>query len=92
MVWGGITVVVLFWLAFVITYLITAIPGKEGFLDPGYRARMSHHPNTLITVAAYVSVLTDVYILIIPMHQVPKLGLSYKRKWGISLIFLTGTV
>ncbi|KAK7926868.1 CFEM domain-containing protein [Apiospora marii] len=92
MVWAGITVVVLFCVAFVITYLITATPGKGGFLDPGYRAQMSKIPNTLITVAAYVSVLTDIYTMIIPMHQIPKLGLSYKRKWGISFIFLTGAV
>lgn len=92
MVWGGITVVVLFCVAFVITYLIKATPGKGGFLDPGYRAQMSKIPNTLITVAAYVSVITDFYTMIIPMHQIPKLGLSYKRKWGICFIFLTGIV
>ncbi|KAK8105297.1 Extracellular membrane protein- CFEM domain protein [Apiospora kogelbergensis] len=81
-----------FYAAWLVAYLIVAPPGKGGYLDPGYQKHMAGVPVSLITASAYVSVLTDVYIMIIPMHQVPKLGLSYKRKWGISLIFLFGAV
>ncbi|KAK7958042.1 hypothetical protein PG996_010517 [Apiospora saccharicola] len=90
MVFAGMTVVISFCIAFVIGYLVTALPGNGDFLDKDYRVRIAGVPQKLITAAAYVSVLTDVYIMFIPLHQIPNLGLSYKRKWGISLIFLTG--
>ncbi|KAK8042898.1 hypothetical protein PG994_013381 [Apiospora phragmitis] len=90
MIWAGIVVVVAFYIAWLISYLVCAVPGKGGYLDPGYQKQMANIPTKLITAAAYVSVFSDLYILFIPMHQIPNLGLSYKRKWGISFIFLTG--
>ncbi|KAK8052252.1 hypothetical protein PG993_003637 [Apiospora rasikravindrae] len=92
MVWAGIAVVLTFYIAWLIAYLVCAVPGEGGYLDPGYQKQMADIPTKLITAAAYISVLSDLYILFIPMHQIPNLGLSYKRKWGISLIFLTGLV
>ncbi|KAK8080834.1 NAD(P)-binding protein [Apiospora hydei] len=90
MVWAGMTVVVCFCIAFEIGYLVTALPHDGDFLAPDYQARLFGVPQKLITAGAYISVLTDFYIMFIPLHQIPKLGLSYKRKWGISFIFLTG--
>jgi hypothetical protein len=90
MVWAGIGVLLSFYVAWIIAYLVCAVPGDGGYLDPAYQAQMADKPNKLVLAACYMSVISDVYILLIPMHQVPKLALSYKRKWGISLIFATG--
>ncbi|KAK8128690.1 hypothetical protein PG984_009798 [Apiospora sp. TS-2023a] len=92
MVFGGIAVVLTFYVVFVISYLATLVPGDGDYLSKEFQARQGEAPAKLTTAAAYMSVITDIYIMAIPMHQVPKLGLSYKRKWGISLIFLTGLV
>lgn len=92
MVFSGIAVVLTFYVAWVISYLVTIVPADGNYLTQEFQRRQGEAPQQLTTAAAYMSVLTDIYIMLIPMHQVPKLGLSYKRKWGISLIFLTGLV
>ncbi|OTA91114.1 hypothetical protein M434DRAFT_389415 [Hypoxylon sp. CO27-5] len=68
-------------------------PSESGnWLAPSLIDRCNRVAVDLITAGAYFSVITDFYILFIPLHQVPKLGLSWKRKIGVSLIFLTGLI
>lgn len=93
MVWIGISLVVTFCVAFIIVVVVACAPWPsehDGWLDQGMAQRCNDLVVPLITAAAYFSVLTDFYILAIPLHQVPQLRLSRKRKIGISFIFLTG--
>jgi len=92
MVFGGLAVVLIFYVVFVISYLVTLLPRDGDYLSKELMKRQGEAPARLTTAAAFMSVITDIYIMFIPLHQVPQLGLSYKRKWGISLIFLTGLV
>ncbi|KAI1376583.1 hypothetical protein F4677DRAFT_418981 [Hypoxylon crocopeplum] len=93
MIWAGMAAVIVFCLAFVIVDLVACSPRPNehgGWLDPSMLDRCNRIAPPLITGAAYFSVITDFYILFIPLHQVPTFGLSQKRKIGISFIFLTG--
>ncbi|KAI1390091.1 uncharacterized protein F4822DRAFT_428435 [Hypoxylon trugodes] len=86
-------VVVTFCVAFVIIDLVACAPWpSEGgnWVAPSFIDRCGRISVPLITAAAYVSVFTDFYILLIPLRRIPGLGLSLKRKIGVSLIFLTG--
>ncbi|KAK7908815.1 NAD(P)-binding protein [Apiospora marii] len=93
MVWTGISLVVTFCVAYIIIVIVACAPWPsehDGWLDGRMAQRCNDIAVPLLTAAAYFSVLTDFYILAIPLHQVPQLRLSRKRKVGISFIFLTG--
>lgn len=83
MVWVGMVVVIAFCVAFVITDLVacTPWPGEEGgWINPAMLSRCNSIAPDLVTAAAYFSVVTDFYLLFIPLHLVPKLQLSFRRK------------
>lgn len=93
MIWAGMAVVITFCVVFVVLDIVACAPwpSEHGdWLAPSLLDRCDRIAVDLITAAAYFSVITDFYILFIPLHQIPKLGLSRKRKIGVSLIFLTG--
>ncbi len=93
MVWAGMAVVITFCVVFVTVDIIACAPRPSehwNWMAPTLQDRCERTVIDLITAAAYFSVITDFYLLFIPLHQVPKLGLSRNRKIGISLIFLTG--
>lgn len=93
MIWVGMVVVTTFCAAFVITDLVACSPwpGEEGgWMDPALMSRCNTLATNLVTAGAYFSVITDFYLLFIPLQLVPKLNLSLKRKFGFSFIFLTG--
>ncbi|KAI2464613.1 hypothetical protein F4781DRAFT_439417 [Annulohypoxylon bovei var. microspora] len=93
MIWAGMAVVITFCVAFVIIDLVACAPWPSengNWLAPSLIDRCDRIAVDLVTAGAYFSVISDFYIFFIPLHQVPKLGLSRKRKIGVSLIFLTG--
>ncbi|KAK8090431.1 hypothetical protein PG997_005392 [Apiospora hydei] len=93
MVWVGISLVATFGVAYIVIMPVACSPlpnEHDGWLDLGMATRCGTIGTNMTTARSYFSVLTDIYILIIPLHQVPQLRLSTKRKFGISFIFLTG--
>lgn len=93
MVWTGMVVIITFCIAYIIVNLVACTPRSDehgGWIDPSMLARCSDIAPTLTLAGAYVSVLTDFYLLFIPLHMVPKLKLSLRKKVGLSFIFLTG--
>lgn len=93
MVWIGVGVVVTFCIAFVIIDIVACAPWPSEHGDwsaPSLIDRCERIAVDLITAASYMSVITDLYILIIPMHQLPSLNLSKRRKIGVGMLFLTG--
>lgn len=91
LIWAGTAVLVTYFVVFFILYFSFCLPrAGETFISPLLTTRCSNININLITSGAYIRVITDFYILFIPIHQLPQLGLSKKRKIGVSLIFLTG--
>ncbi|KAK8081309.1 cfem domain-containing protein [Apiospora saccharicola] len=93
MVWVGITLMTTFYVAYIIIVTVACAPWPsehDGWLDQEMAQRCNDIAVRLILAAAYFSLLTDIYILAIPLHQIPQLRLSRKRKVGLSFIFLTG--
>ncbi|KAK7949503.1 hypothetical protein PG988_016142 [Apiospora saccharicola] len=93
MIWVGISLVVAFAVVYTIILPIACAPWpseQDGWMDMRMATRCATMGFHLILARCYFSILTDFYILIIPMHQVPHLRLSMRRKIGISFIFLTG--
>ncbi|KAI1475540.1 hypothetical protein F4774DRAFT_276503 [Daldinia eschscholtzii] len=93
MVLAGMALVITFCVVFVIVDLVACAPwpSEHGdWIAPSLIDRCSRISVPLITAAAYFTVITDFYVLLIPLHQIPTLGLSPRRKVGVSIIFLTG--
>ncbi|KAF2730927.1 hypothetical protein EJ04DRAFT_579498 [Polyplosphaeria fusca] len=93
MVWVGMFAVISYCIAFVITDLVACVPRSDeagGWVDPKLLARCNAIVPDFITAGAWFNVFTDFYILMIPLHMIPKLGLSRNRQIGVALIFLTG--
>ena len=93
LVWIGMAVVITFCVVFVVIDLVACSPwpSENGdWLAPSLTDHCEHIAVPLITAASYINVITDFYILFIPLHQLPTLRLSKRRKIGVGLIFLTG--
>lgn len=93
MIWTGMGAVVTFCIVFVITDLIACSPWPKerlGWMDPSLTERCNSIAPDLVTAGAYFNVISDFYTLFIPLHLLPNLNFSRKRKVGLSLIFLTG--
>ncbi|KAK8867729.1 integral membrane protein [Apiospora arundinis] len=95
MAWAGLGAVVTFCIAYIIIYVTACVPhaGEDGgYLDDRYWSRCAAiGPNTLLA-GCYFGVITDFYIMFMPMSQVKGLALPKKRKLGIGFIFLTGLI
>ncbi|KAI0099088.1 hypothetical protein GGR51DRAFT_576464 [Nemania sp. FL0031] len=93
LVWIGIGVLIAFVIIFISLYAEACTPLRSehgDWLSNSLAQRCNDIAVPLITAAAYFSVITDFYILFIPLHQIHGLRLSRKRKIGVTLVFLTG--
>lgn len=93
MVWLGMFALIGFCIAFVIVDLVACVPRSDEpgkWVDPKLMRRCNSITPGLITAGAWFNVFTDFYILLIPLHMIPELGLSRNRRIGVALIFLTG--
>lgn len=93
MIWVGMGAVITFCVVFVITDLVACSPWPKerlGWMDPSLTKRCNNIAPDLVTAGAYFNVVSDFYTLFIPLHLLPTLNFSRKRKVGLSLIFLTG--
>ncbi|KAK8052207.1 hypothetical protein PG993_003592 [Apiospora rasikravindrae] len=93
MIWAGLVAVVAFAIAYLIFEIVTCVPrpsDQGGFLDEEFQARCLYDSSKLLLAGCYFGIITDFYIMFIPLSQVKGLGLPKKRKIGISFIFLTG--
>lgn len=91
MIWMGIVLIVLFYLACAIAYIILFVPRPGG--NPAWGVMTKHTTDVILNIAAaqgVVGCLQDIYILTIPIHLVVGLRLPLGRKIGVVAIFLTG--
>jgi hypothetical protein len=94
MIWAGLVTVLSFTLAFLITVLVACVPrasDRGGWLSPTSIARCSPVSQSFTSAATIFSVITDFYVLSIPMHLLPTLKLSRRRKTAVSVIFITAS-
>lgn len=95
--WGGIVVIVLFYLISIIVLLANCIPmdqqvpGKDPTKWAEKRNNRCGQPNLDLSAAQGVfSAITDLYVLAVPIHSVLALQLQTKKKIGVLAVFLTG--
>jgi len=94
MIWAGIVFIVLFYTACVIAAVVIYVPPRSepnGWISlrPAsvYTALLN-----IVAVQGFIGILTDFYILFIPMHMVLGLHLPLGRKVGVCAIFMTGLI
>lgn len=95
--WGGIVVIVLFYLISIIVLLVNCIPVDQQVtgIDPTNWADKKNnrcgHPNIDLSAAQGIfSAVSDLYVLAVPINSVLALQLKTKRKLGVLAVFLTG--
>lgn len=88
-IWGGIALTCITYLPNigVSSYFCAAHPGEAWDYNVGIRCGNKGALKWLI-VSAALSLLLDLYILVLPIPQIISLNLSLRRRLGVSVIFL----
>lgn len=91
MIWAGLIAVIGFLLAFLIAALILCRPQAGQTTSKLIIPKRCFNELPEFTTAGTIfSVVTDLYILFIPIHLLPSLKLSRKRKAAVAGVFLIG--
>ena len=71
---------------FIVAFACTPTAKSWDFELPGHCISS----NALVTLASVPSVVSDLFILVLPIFWVWKLQMAWRRKFGVSLIFAMG--
>ena len=88
---GGAGIVVSVYTAFMIACLVGSVPPPGRSWLEGPKTGSESIGERLTIPLAVVALVSDVYILILPISGVLRLQLSRKRKLGLSMLFMAGT-
>ena len=92
MSYAGAVVNVLFYLSVLVATLAYTAPAPgQSFLEAVTSPRMQGAFRLTLPIAS-MSLVLDVYILLLPIAAVSRLQLSKKRKFGVMIIFFTGSM
>lgn len=96
MIWIGLSVDVVFYLATFIAFMVGCIPRPEddhygGWLSLTFAQRCNQVSTPTAAATGIVGSVLDIYILIIPLIMVSGLRASWKKKAGIFAIFIAGS-
>ncbi|EPE32138.1 hypothetical protein GLAREA_12220 [Glarea lozoyensis ATCC 20868] len=92
LIWAAFAFIPLFYIATVIAFTIFYMPKKgEDWISPRSPST-THKMNNVTSVQGIVGIVTDFYILLIPLWFVSGLRLPLGRKIGVSAIFLSGLI
>ena len=94
LVYGGIVVCGFFYSASIIINCALCLP-KHGYSDDlaiwRLRTYECAHPSQVLAICQSVfGTLSDIYLLVIPIHSIFQLHLPLERKIGVSAIFTIG--
>ena len=94
LVYGGIVACGFFYSASIISNCALCLP-KHGQPDDLaiwlLRNQECEHPSTVLAICQGVfGTLSDIYLLVIPIHSIFQLHLPLERKIGVSAIFTVG--
>ena len=91
LIWAGMMSITVFYLISVIAVLSQCVPGpSETWL---FKVPTGACPTVQVRLSLGVGIfglVSDVYILVIPLWQISHLSLAPKRKFGLVVVFLTG--
>lgn len=89
-IYFGAVIVGCFYLACTVAHIVFCIPrSHEDWLSPTVATRCQR-ANVFATVRRVFNLISDLYIFILPLPVLSRLQMSFKRKLGITAIFLTG--
>ncbi|GAW13346.1 hypothetical protein ANO14919_027290 [Xylariales sp. No.14919] len=93
MIWAGLVAVIAFLIAVLIGTIILCRPQSGGNDDYPWLS-IPHRCYAIVpnftTAGTIFSVISDFYILFIPLHLLPSMKLSRKRKAAVGSVFLIG--
>lgn len=91
MIWGGVAVSSVFYLVSVILILDHCVPeGGQTWLSMAYTGSCTPVQNGLSEASGIFGLVSDLYILAIPVWLISRLNSPTKRKVGVMAVFLTG--
>lgn len=92
MIWVGIILVAVSYIAFFIAWIVSTVPlpGDSGWADLKFRERTGEATCKMSVGLGVLGTFTDFYIIAIPLTAVSGLKMSIERKIGISALFATG--
>ena len=89
----GIFITAAFYVALTITLFVLSTPGRGVTFAEQFTSFLSQKTSPVLTttfVMGYFNIFSDLYILILPISGVMGLNLPPRRKFGVSLMFMTG--
>ncbi|KFA70215.1 hypothetical protein S40285_04426 [Stachybotrys chlorohalonatus IBT 40285] len=93
MIWGGVAVSSVFYLVSVILILDHCVPeGGQTWLSMAYTGSCTPVQNGLSEASGIFGLVSDLYILAIPVWLISRLNSPTKRKVGVMAVFLTGLI
>lgn len=93
MIWFGLVTISLFYVSNIVASLIFCIPRMdENWTSPSFEARCEMPELSLSYTQGVFNIISDFYILTVPLIQVVKLHVSTSKKIGLGMVFLTGLV
>ena len=90
LVWAGILLAAMFYGSMIIVFSIICTPRNgESYAEAFQSTRCGRAPDVSL-VAGIFNMISDIYLLVIPIPAVWGLKLEKKRKLGVLIIFATG--
>ncbi|KID83815.1 hypothetical protein MGU_08900 [Metarhizium guizhouense ARSEF 977] len=92
MIWAGIGFTVASYATLLAAWIYYSAPhqGDGGWTDPKYFMRAGRDTPAISVVFGALAIVTDFYIIAIPITAISSLNLSTKKKFGVSALFVTG--
>ncbi|KAH6662796.1 hypothetical protein B0J14DRAFT_610215 [Halenospora varia] len=91
---SGMVVTGLFYFSSMVAFLAMCVPTKGhdqfDYLFALAQPRCAKSTMPLVTATGVVNVISDLFLIALPLPAVWKLQLPTQRKWGVSAMFLTG--
>ena len=89
-IYFGAVIIGCFYLACAVVHIIFCFPrSHEGWLSPRFVTRCNR-ANVFATIMGVFNLVSDLYLFILPLPVLFRLQMAFKRKLGITAIFLTG--
>ncbi|KFA70259.1 hypothetical protein S40285_07894 [Stachybotrys chlorohalonatus IBT 40285] len=90
MIWAGIVFTAVSYTALFAAWLAYSVPSNGNWTDPVFFASVGEATPAVSVALSAVSILTDFYVLAVPLLAVSGLNLTKGRKVGVSALFATG--
>ncbi|KAL8737106.1 MAG: hypothetical protein Q9181_002026 [Wetmoreana brouardii] len=90
LVWGGITVTGLFYFSSMVASLALCAPrGSETYII-SFATWRCHRSKALAVATGVMNVLSDLYLLILPIRETMRLHNTLRKRIGVLAVFMTG--